>query len=768
MQTLPPQPGATHTNWVGRPVDRTDGRAKVTGAARYAADFSVENLLHAVAFQSTIANGRATRIDTAAAERAPGVRAVLTPDNTPKLYPVTLNHQPGRPGQSWLPVQENLVRYGGQYLGLVIADTLAQALHAAGLVKVQYDEQKPVTELKAVLDQAFKPKKVGRGDAPDKSRGEPDQALAAAPVKIDHTYTTPTQNHNPMELSATIAAWNEDRLTLYDSTQWVFGVRAVIATWLGIDNDKVRVIDPYVGGAFGCKGSIWPHEVLAAVAARHVGRPVKLVVTRSQMFSQVGHRPETVQRVALGAGNDGKLTAIIHESINQTSVWNDEWVEPAAKQSGMLYACPNVRTSHRLASYNANTPTQMRAPGHATGTYALEVAMDELAYELGIDPLQLRLINYAETDEDEKKPFSSKALRECYQQAADRFGWAHRSPKPRSMRDGNVLIGYGMATATYPTNRAESKARVRLLPDGRALVTVAAHDLGTGAYTILTQIAAETLGLHLDQVKVELGDSAFPEGPVAGGSQTSASVGSAVIGACEKVNQELFERAAADPQSPLHQREKSELAVGDGRVFLKADPSRGEPIAALLQRNGKRAIEADNEMKPSELAISASPEGQGSGGKPKPPGPDAFSKHAWGAQFAEVRIDEQLREIRVSRFVGAFAAGRILNPKTARSQVLGGIVWGISMALHEHTVLDPRRGKIVNDNLADYLVPVNADIPAIDCFFVEEHDPHVNPVGCKGVGELGNTGSAAAVVNAIYHATGKRIRELPVTLDKLI
>lgn len=768
MQAQPNAAASDQSTWVGKPLDRVDGRAKVTGAARYAADFQVPNVAHACLVPSTIAHGVVTHIDADEARRQPGVLKVITHEDKPHLFDVSMDHQTGKPGQTFLPLQGPDIKYAGQYVAIVVAETLAQAQHAAGLVRVAYAKvTEPKTELKQVMDQAFAPKKIGRGDKPDSVRGKPDDALAAAPVKVDQVYTTPNESHNPMEMSATIAAWDGDRLTLYDATQWVYGARSVISTWLGVNDDRVRVIDPYVGGGFGVKGSIWPHEGLAAVATKMVGRPVKLMLTRQNMFSGIGHRPETHQRVALGAEKDGKLTAIIHESTSQTSVWKDEWTEPAAKQTRMLYACPNVRTSHRLAPYSMNSPTQMRAPGHATGTFALEVAMDELAYALNLDPLELRRVNYAKEDEDEKKPFSSKALTACYDEAAQRFGWSKRNPQPRSMRDGHVLIGYGMATATYPTNRAESKAKVKLLPDGRLLVTTASHDLGTGTYTILTQIAAESFGLRPEQVKVEIADTVLPEAPVSGGSQTAASVGSAVKLACQKGTTLLFERAAADPQSPLHKKPAAQMALAGGRVFLKDSPSTGEPITDLLKRNGGRAIEADSDAKPELNAGPSSAEGEAAG-KPKPPSPSEFSKHAWGAQFCEVHVDEQLRQLRVARFTGAFAAGRILNAKTAHSQVLGGIVWGISAALHEEIVLDPRRGKIVNDNLADYLVPVNPDVPAIDCFFVKEEDPNVNPLGVKGVGELGITGAAAAIVNAVYHATGMRIRDLPVRMDKLL
>lgn len=740
---------------IGKPLDRVDGRDKVTGHARYAADFPVKGVAHAYAFISTIASGRVTSIDAAEAMRQPGVLSVLTHENARKLYRVSMEHQPGRPGQTWLPLQGDEVRYAGQYLGVVIAETLAQAQHAAGLVKIKYDPQTPVIRLEDALENTFEPKKMGRGDPPKSKRGDPDAALARAQVKVDQTYTTPIENHNPMEMSATIAAWEDDRLTLYDATQWIYGVRAVVSTWLGIPSEKVRVIDPFVGGAFGCKGSIWPHEVIAALAAKLVGRPVKLMLSRQQMFTCVGYRPKTIQHVALAADRDGTLTAMAHDCTSQTSIWRDEFAEPATKQTRMLYRCPNVRTAQRLGPVNANTPTQMRAPGHATGTFALEVAMDELAYALDVNPIELRLRNYAERDEDENKPFSSKALRACYAQGAERFGWSKRNPKPMSMRDGGWLLGCGMATATYPTNRQESAAAVQVRADGRAIVRTASHDLGTGTYTTMTQIAAQTLGFPPGQVKVELGDSTLPEAAVAGGSQTSASVGSAVQAACEKALSALKERANADPKSPVFERTSKAIAVGNGRIFLKDDPAKGEPIATLIQRNGGRPIEGKSDLVPP-------------GERPTGEGDDPYSKHAWGAQFAEVRVHPRLGEVRVSRFVGAFAAARILNVKTARSQVMGGIVWGIGMALHEETVYDPNRGKVVNDNLADYLVPVNADVPTIDCFFVEEPDEHVNPLGVKGVGELGVTGAAAAVANAVYHATGQRIRDLPITLDKLL
>jgi xanthine dehydrogenase YagR molybdenum-binding subunit len=603
---------------------------------------------------------------------------------------------------------------------------------------------------------------MGRGDKPKYQRGDPDQAFSAAAVKIDQTYTTPQENHNPMELSATIASWDGDMLTLHDATQFVGGARSVVATWLGIADDRVRVIDPFVGGGFGCKGSTWPHAVMAAIAAKIVQRPVKFVLSRQQMFTCIGYRPRTIQRVALGADGDGNLSSMIHECASQTSSWKDEWTEAATMQTRMLYACPNVRTAQKLIPVNANTPTQMRAPGHATGTFALEVAMDELAVAAGLDPVLLRLRNYAEYDHEKTLPFSSKALRQCYQQAAERFGWDRRTPQVGSMRDGDSLIGYGMATAIYPTNQQEATAKIEIKANGSATVSIAAHDLGTGAYTVLAQIASETLGIPVEQIQVKLGDTDLPPAPVAGGSQTTASAGCAVLAAAKKTLATLKERAVADEQSPLFQKKSKEVAVQDGRIFVAGDPSTGESISQLIRRNGGRPIAATASTEPPSKPGEA---GETSG---NPQNLERYSKYAWGAQFAEVRIDPLLRRLRVSRLVGAFAAGKILNPKTAHSQIMGAIVMGVGMALFEQTVHDPQRGNVVNDNLADYLVAVNPDIPAIDCFFVDEPDKDVNPLGVKGIGEIGITGVAAAISNAVYHATGARIRDLPITIDKLL
>ncbi|MET0795411.1 MAG: xanthine dehydrogenase family protein molybdopterin-binding subunit, partial [Polyangiaceae bacterium] len=511
--------------------------------------------------------------------------------------------------------------------------------------------------------------------------------------------------------------------------------------------DNVRVISHFVGGGFGCKGTPWSHIGLCAMAARVAKRPVKLALTRQQMFSLVGHRPSTIQHLVLGADAAGKLTAIQHEVWSETARF-DEFVEPAAVQTRMLYACPNVSTSHRLVQLDIPIPTFMRAPGESTGTFALESAMDELAVALKLDPLELRLRNYAERDEGEGKPWSSKSLRECYRQGAERFGWAKRRAQSRSLRDGHSLIGYGMASATYPAHQKGSAAVARLRRDGSVLVQAGSQDIGTGTYTIMAQIAADALQLPVERVVFELGDTAMPETPVSGGSQTASSTGSAVQLAALALRDKLIDLAVADARSQLFGLEARAVQASAGELSA-ADGKHKDTFSALLERSGQPEISAQASTK--EKAERKQ-----------------FSLHSFGAQFVEVRVDEDTGEVRVSRAVGAFAAGKILNAKTARSQFLGGMVWGIGFALQEHTVRDARSGRIVTRDLADYHVPVHADIPALEVISIDEHDPHVNEIGAKGIGEIGITGITAAIANAVYNATGKRVRDLPITLDKLV
>ncbi|MBW4594509.1 MAG: xanthine dehydrogenase family protein molybdopterin-binding subunit [Brasilonema angustatum HA4187-MV1] len=725
---------------VGKPLNRVDGHLKVTGGARYAAEFPVAKIAYGVTIQSTIAKGKITQIDTKAAERLPGVLAVITHLNAPKAF----GDKGG--GRKLQVLQDNIVLYGGQHIGIVVADTFERAMHAASLVQVRYEEEKPTLNMRENLNKGYVPK--SNRMPPDSSVGNVTQGLTSAAVRIEQTYTTPVENHNPMEPHATTAVWQGDQLLLYDATQGIFQVQEKVAGVLGIEPANVRVMSYYIGGGFGCKGSAWSHVPLAAMAARQVKRPVKLVLGRIQMYGPVGFRPETIQQVSLGATRDGKLTALRHTGTSQTSTF-DEFIEPVGKSARMMYACPNIETSHRLVQLDQGTPTFMRAPGEASGSFALESAMDELAYALKIDPIELRLRNYAEVDPSKNLPWSSKSLRECYKVAAERFGWQKRNPKPRSMRDANYLIGWGMATATYPTNRSSASAIAQIMADGTAVIRTGSHDIGTGTYTVMTQVAAEALGIPVEKIRIELGDTNLPETPVSGGSQTAASVGSAVHLAGNQARAKLMQLALADQKSPLYGLNEQDIIAQDGQLLVKNKSSKAETYEAILTRHGLKMIEARADAKPGEEK-------------------EKYSMHSFGSQFAEVRVNPDSGEVRVTRWVGAFGVGRLLNAKTANSQLIGGIVYGIGMALMEHTVTDPNRGRVVNADLAEYHVPVNADIPEIDVLFVDERDPHINPLGVKGVGEIGITGVAAAIANAVYHATGKRIRDLPITLDKLL
>jgi xanthine dehydrogenase YagR molybdenum-binding subunit len=709
------------TAFIGQPVSRVDGRQKVTGAATYAAEFDQPGQAHGVIMRSTVANGRIAAIDNAAAERAPGVVAVLTHRNAPRLaYRPHKGAVDPAVGERLHVLQDDRVSHQGQPIALVIAETLEQANHAAALLRVAYAPETATTDVTRFAPVLPTQQKTDQGETrpPETRRGDPDRALADAEVKVDHTYVIPRENHNPIEMHATIAAWDGDRLTLWDKTQWVNNTAAEIAAVFGIAAENIRVVSPFVGGAFGSGLRTWPHVTLAALGARVVGRPVKVMLSRREMYYGVGYRPHTVQHVALGASRDGRLAAIVHEGHQETSSY-EEFSEALLNASRFLHSCPNVYTRHRIARMNVHTPTYMRAPGEASGVFALESAMDELAVTLNIDPVELRLRNEPEQDEFKKLPFSSRSTRECYRAAAERFGWSRRTPEPRSMRDGRWLIGWGMATATYPMNYAPASAMARLLPDGTAEVMSASSDMGPGTWTSMTQVAAETLGLPIERVRFTLGDTRLPNAPVHGGSMTMASVGSAVQAACRKARDDALARGGAN-----------DLTDAIRRI--------GQPVEALA------------DVKPGDES-------------------KRFSMHSFGAVFVEVAVDPDLGETRVRRIVGAYGAGRIVNPKTTRSQCIGGMIGGIGMALMEHSVVDVRNGRVPNANFAEYAVPVHADAPPImDVIFVEEHDPHVNPLGVKGVAEIAMVGIAPAIANAVFHATGKRIRELPITPDRLL
>jgi xanthine dehydrogenase YagR molybdenum-binding subunit len=722
---------------IGAPINRVDGRLKVTGAAKYSAEFEIPDLAYAVMVLSTIPCGRIRSMDIASAKREAGVISILTPDNAPKL--------PGAEKRLSL-LQDDLIHYNKQPIAVVVAKTLHQAQYGASLIRTQYVETPAKLDFVAGFPTSYPGSH--NNEPGDVSWGDIDVGLSQAEVKIDQIYTTPINHHNPMEPHATIAKWDGEQLLVHDATQHISGVQESLARAFGIEKSNVHVITLFVGGGFGCKGQVWSHVVLAAMAAKQANRPVKLVLDRPQMFGSIGARPQTHQHVTLGAMRDGRLTAIRHEVHAHTSVIED-YLESSAFPTRVMYACPNVTTVHRLVPLNLGTPTYMRAPGVATGTYAVEVAMDELAYELKMDPLQLRLVNYTEVDPHTKLPFTEKSLRECYKRGAEQFGWSKRNHEPGSMHDGSRLIGWGMATETYPGKNLPSGALVRLQVDGRVLVAAGAQEIGNGLYTVMTQVAAGVLALPPGRIDAKLGDTDLPEAPISAGSMSTASVGPAVQQAALQVKRKLLEMAITDPQSPVYGVSLDDVDFSDGNVFVKSSPAISEPYPRFLARRGNQPVEAVAKVKPQLNEKE-------------------FSSHSFGAVFAEVSVDPRLGTVRHRRIVAVYDVGRIINEKLAQSQFIGGIVWGVSLALHEDTQVDPRNGRIVNANLSDYRVPVNADIGEIDVSTIGIPDPHLDSLGVRGIGEIGITGTGAAIVNAIYHATGKRVRELPVTPDKLL
>lgn len=732
---------------IGEPIDRTDGVAKVTGAATYSAEFKVNGLCHGVIVQARIASGRVVRIDDSKSRAAPGVLAVITHVNALRLADGGKSVDP--PARRVLSVlQDDHVDYNGQPVAVVVANTLEEARRGAELLAIDYAQDAPALDFDRAKLNAYVPSDMKAEKKPDTARGDLAGAMARAVARVDVTYATPFEFHNPMEPHASIASWQADRLTLYDSTQGVSSLKEAIAKTFGIDSGNVHTVCLFTGGGFGSKGSMWSHVVLTVMAAKMVGRPVKLSLARDQMFFPVGYRPRTEQHLVLGCAAGGRLLGVQHDSISNTSVLED-WTETSALATRMLYASDASATSHRIVKLNVGTPTFMRAPGEASGTFALEAAMDEMSYALAIDPIALRLASYAEVDPGENKPFSSKSLKACYLQGAERFGWSRRTAAPRSLRAGHSLIGLGMASATYPAQRREAEALARLNADGTIVVRSATQDLGTGTYTIMTQIAAETLGVPLRQVRFELGDSRFPMAPTSGGSTTAATVGPAVQAACLALRDKIIATALADPNSPLYGADTANTDIAEGWLLRRGEPGRRDALAALASRQKGEPLEAHGKSAPGEEK-----------GK--------YSTHSFGAVFAEVHVDETLGVIRVERVVGAYDVGRLMNEKTAHSQLMGGIVFGIGMALLEKGEMDPRYGRIVNNNLAEYHVPVNADVRGIEVIVIPGSDTIFNPIGARGIGEIGITGVPAAICNAVYHATGRRVRALPITLDTLI
>jgi xanthine dehydrogenase YagR molybdenum-binding subunit len=730
-------------SYIGTATSRVDGRAKVTGEAKYAGEFNASDLAYGSVIESTIPKGRITRIDASEALRVEGVLEVLTHQNRPDMAEsdeAWKDDVAPEEGSPFRPLYDDTIKFSGQPIAVVLAKEWEVARYAASLVRIEYEREAFVTDLHKERDRAFVVKK------PEKPRGDAEKAYAAADVHHEADYFIPTEHHNPMELFASTVIWDGGgKLTVYDKTQGVQNVQRYLCSAFEKKADEIRVLSPFVGGAFGSGLRPQYQVALAVLGALKLQRSVRLVLTRQQMYG-LGHRPATIERIALGAKADGTLDAITHEAIAVTSQFEDFSRNDTA-WSALLYKCANAKYVHRLARLDVPTSCDMRAPGAATGVYALESAMDELAVALKLDPMEFRLRCYSDRDQNEDIPYTSKRLRECYRQGAEAFGWGSRVPEPRSMRDGSELVGWGMATGVWEALQMPAAARIVLTANGHAEVSCAASDIGTGTYTILAQVAADTLGLPIESISIKLGDSTLPQAPVEGGSWMAATAAHAVAAAAEEVRKELLALAKAIKGSPLADARPEDVVLADGKLTSKQEASRAVSIADAMHH---AAIDRIEKEKVHNF-----------------PDDSSHARNAHSAVFAEAKVDEQLGVIRVTRVVSAVAAGRILNTKTAHSQIMGSVVWGIGMALHEETLFDHRFGRIMNPNIAEYHVPVNADVQDIKVIFVDEPDEIINPLGIKGLGEIGIVGVAAAIANAIYHATGKRVRDLPITLDKL-
>jgi xanthine dehydrogenase YagR molybdenum-binding subunit len=738
---------ARHGSNIGQPLTRREGILKVKGEARYAADNHPPEMLYAVLAVSSIARGRVTSLDVQAAKAHAGVVEVMTSANRPALA-----EDPDAKTNPFMfrldLLQNDQVRYANQPIAVVIAETLEAATEGAALLAPRYD----VLPARIGLDsgESFVPPVVGVGNPSEMRRGDVEAGLAKASKRIDATYETPAQYHNAMEPHAIVAVWDGDNLSIDTPSQGLAIAQGRLAGIFGISPDKIHIRSPFLGGGFGSKGLMSGPQVLGILAARLVNKPVKLVLRREHMYGPVGHRSASRQRLRIGLDGDGLLTAIDHHAKVATSSF-DDFFEPAADASHTLYASPAIATSHEAVRVDTGTPLFMRAPGEATGSIALESAIDEAAWACGMDPLTFRLKNYAEVEPISGKPFSSKALRQCYAQGAERFGWARRPLEPREMRDdAGLLVGWGMGTATFPALMFAAEARAAVRSDGSGVMEIGAHDMGQGAWTALAQIAADGLGLDIDRVEFKSGTSDLPDAGIAGGSAHTATAGMAIHNAGAAVIAKLADLATGDQRSPLFGAGNAGVTARDGRLFRRDDETRSENYVDILTRAGLAQIEAS-----------------GKGG-PDPAAQSTYAMHAHGAVFAEVKVDADLGQIRVTRMVGAFAAGRIINPRMVRSQIYGGMIWGMSFALHEQAVTDHRSGRILNADLAEYHVPVNADVPPMEALMIDEHDPHVNALGIKGVGEIGITGSAGAVANAVWHATGTRVRQFPIGIDDLV
>jgi xanthine dehydrogenase YagR molybdenum-binding subunit len=740
------------TSIIGAPVTRIDGPLKVGGSARYALDHPLDNIAYGVPVASTVGNAHIVSIDTSVAERMPGVLAILHHGNTEPMFRPAEQLEHTRAGEARPPFEDDNVYYYGQFVALVVANACEQAQDAAAKVKVNYEIRKPAVQFSDALPPEGPPRI-------HYSRGTAQPAFESAPVKIDQTYTIPVETHNPMEMHATIAEWDGDRLTLYETSQGVVNHQNTVSEMLGVPADRILVLSPFCGSGFGGKLFPWPQSLLAAVGARRIKRPVAVQVPRSLMFTTVGHRPLTQQRMRLGATQDGKLLSIQHDVLQPTSMV-DTYVEGCTGVTTMLYSCDNVEATQQLVPMNIGTPTPMRGPGIVPGLYPLESAMDELAIQLNLDPLALRLKNYAEQDESytPARPFTSKQLRECYKAGADKWGWSQRTPAIGSMRRGNEILGWGMATATWHAGRGSATVRVRLNADGTARASCATQDIGTGTYTIFAQVVSEKTGIPIEKIQVVLGDSSLPNGPTSGGSTATATVLPAIAEATQTVIDRVLAAAQQTPGSPFAQKgaQPSEsaapkLTMTSGRIHMADQgPTSGVPFEQILTAGKLAALDGEARTAPD------------------PKDAHAFSAHSFGAQFIEVAWDPGIAHLRVSRALTVIDAGRIINEKTGRNQILGAVVMGIGMGLFEETMYDPRNAKPLNNNFADYLVATNADIPDLDCIFVQVPDLHLNEYGARGIGEIGLAGIASALTMAVYHATGVRVRKLPVRIEELM
>src|SRR5579863_9125086 len=746
---------------IGTAVPRIDGPFKTTGTAQYAVDHDFPRLVHAVAVQSIVGNGRIRSLDASAAERMPGVLLVMHHGNMEKVFRLFRGQDEGNVAESRPPFEDETIYYWGQYVAVVVAETFEQATAGAQAVRIGYDAQTP--DVKTDLSDF-----TGKRRSTSK-RGDPDKALAEAPVTIDATYTTPAETHNPMEMHGTVAVWDDDSVTLYESSQGVVNHRTVMAEVLGIPRENVRVISRFIGSGFGGKLFPWPHSAMAAVAARRLGRPVKLSVDRRMMFTNVGHRPITQQRIRLGATADGKLTAIRHDFLNHTSV-TDDITERCGEQTPFLYSCPNLAVSNGLVRRNVGTPTPMRGPGAVPGLFALESAMDELAIKLKMDPLELRLKNDTDRDEGANLPFSSRHLKECFTTGAEKMGWKQRTAEPGSMRRNGKIIGWGLGAASWGAARIPCEAAVELCPNGRICVRCATQDIGTGTYTIFAQVMHEKTGVPLDRIDVFLGDSSLPAGPTSGGSMATSAVLPAASSAINTAVARLLNIATLTPKSPFFGAKAEDLALVEGRIHMKAQ----SPVQGVAMRNddvpqihppaGGVAFE--------EILNLADMSGINASGRTFPsfedPKARAYSLHSYGAHFAEVEWEPEIARLRVSRIVSVFDCGRIINLKAGTNQIQGAAVMGLGMALLEETHYDARSGQPINNNFADYLVPTCADLPELDVTFLDYPDLIVNEYGARGIGEIGMAGVAPAITAAVYHATGVRVRNLPVRIEDLL